>query len=242
MALDWRPISDLNPYPRNPRTHTKKQIRQIAESIREFGFTNPVLIDAKGGIIAGHGRVEAARLLRLETVPTIRLDHLSEAQTRAYIIADNRLAELAGWDQETLAIELQALTEVDLDFDVEITGFSTGEIDLMIESLEVDEEPNEADEVPEVDETEPAVTQIGDLWLLDDHRLLCGDARKAESYDALMAGAAAQLVFTDPPYNVPISGNVCGLGQIQHTDFVMASGEMSEVEFVAFLGPTFGHL
>ncbi len=136
LDIIYRPIAELKPYGRNARTHSRKQIRQIAASIEEFGWTNPVLIGGEGGIIAGHGRVEAAKLLGLETVPTIRLQDMTEAQKRAYIIADNRLAELAGWDEEVLAIELQALGEIDLDFDLEITGFETAEIDLLIESLD----------------------------------------------------------------------------------------------------------
>ncbi len=149
-VVEWRDVAALRPYLRNARTHTGKQIHQIAASIREFGFTNPVLIDDGGGIIAGHGRVEAAKLLGIEKVPVIRLDHLSEAQKRAYIVADNRLAELAGWDEELLAVELQYLSTLDLDFDVEITGFETAEIDILIENFAGDDQSVESDEVPEL--------------------------------------------------------------------------------------------
>jgi len=242
LSVEWRRISELVPYANNPRTHTKRQIRQIADSIKEFGFTNPVLIDRGGGIIAGHGRAEAARLLGLQTVPTIRLEHLGEAQKRAYIIADNRLAELAGWDKEILAIELQGLTEIDLDLDVEITGFETGEIDLLIESLEAAGEIDEADEIPDVDETLSPVSLPGDLWLLEPHWLLCGNALEGPALETLMAGATAQMVFIDPPYNVTIDGNVCGAGRIKHREFVMASGEMSDGEFTKFLTSALSNL
>ena len=184
----------------NARTHTRKQIRQIAASIRQFGFTVPILIDAEGTVIAGHARLEAAQLLGLEHVPTIRLDHLSEAEKRAYAIADNRLAEVAGWDEKQLAIELQYLAEIDLelDFDVEITGFETAEIDILIDGLAAADD-DEADALPEIDEAQPPVSQQGDVWLLGPHRLLCGNALEAESYAKRMAGATARMVFTDPP-------------------------------------------
>lgn len=233
-AVEFRDVTNLKPYSRNARTHTEKQVHQIAASIEEFGFTNPVLVDGHGGIIAGHGRVEAAKRLGLKTVPTIRLDHLNEEQLRAYVIADNRLAEIAGWDREMLAIELQYLSAIDVDFDVEIVGFETAEIDLMIEGFET-AETGEADHVPEPEDDQPAVTRIGDLWLLGRHRLLCADALDKASYQRLMAGESARMVFTDPPYNVRVDGHVCGLGKIKHREFAMASGEMSEAQYVAFL-------
>jgi DNA modification methylase len=226
---------DLKPYPRNARTHSKKQIRQIADSIRTFGWTNPVLIDAEGGIIAGHGRVEAAKLLGLDVVPTLLIDHLSDAQKRAYILADNKLAENAGWDPEVLALELQALCNLDLDFDLEVTGFQTAEIDLVIESLDGAEDDPATDAVPEDDPDAPPISRPGDLWRLGEHRLLCGDATIPEALDRLLGAEVADMVFVDPPYNVAIDGNVCGLGSVRHRDFAMASGEMSEAEFTAFL-------
>ena len=240
LKVEYRDPKVLKPYDRNARTHSKKQIRQIADSIEEFGFTNPVLIDGTGRIIAGHGRVAAARLLGIDEVPTIRLENMSEVEIRAYVIADNRLAELADWDDEILAIELQALVE--LDFDVEVTGFETAEIDLLIDGLDAPGSVDEADRIPELDETAPAVSRLGDLWRLGRHRLLCGDATKSQSFERLMAGERAQMVFTDPPYNVPIDGHVCGLGRIRHAEFAMASGEMSEAEFTGFLETVLGHL
>ncbi len=242
LYVSYQRISDLKPYDRNARTHTRKQILQIAASIGEFGWTNPVLIDGEGRIIAGHGRVAAADMLGIDEVPTILLEGMTEAQKRAYVIADNRLAELAGWDEEVLAIELQALGEIDLDFDLEVTGFETAEIDLLIESLDESGSEDEADAIPEIDETAPPVSRLGDLWRLGRHRLLCADATKAESYERLMTVERARMVFTDPPYNVPIDGHVCGLGSVKHAEFAMASGEMSVGQFTAFLETVFGHL
>jgi DNA modification methylase len=234
LAVTWCPIGTLEPYSNNARTHSKRQIRQIAESIEAFGWTNPVLVDGEGGIIAGHGRVEAAKLLGLAEVPTIRIDDLTEAQKRAYIIADNRLAELAGWDEEVLAIELQFLVSADVDIDVSLTGFAGAEVDLLIENID-DHDGEKEDELPRIDVAAAPVSQLGDLWLLGDHRLLCGDARDPAAYTALMAGETAAMVFSDPPYNVAIDGHVCGLGAIKHREFAMASGEMSEAAFTAFL-------
>ena len=235
-------IASLKPYPRNPRTHSKKQIRQIADSIREFGFTNPILVDRDGRIIAGHGRVEAAKLLGMESVPTICLDELSETQIRAYIIADNKLAENAGWDEELLAIELESISSLDLDFDLTLTGFETAEIDILIQGTVPSPEDSEADAIPEIDPAVPPVSRVGDLWRLGSHRLFCGDAMKSDSFETLMANQKAQMIFIDPPYNVPIDGHVCGLGSVQHENFKMASGEMTEEEFTDFLRIVFRHL
>jgi len=238
MKIENTALCELRPHPNNTRTHSKKQIRQIARSIERFGFCNPVLVDDAKQIIAGHGRVEAAKLLGLETVPTCRLSHLNDAEKRAYILADNRLAEKAGWDKELLAIELQGLIE--LDVDIEVTGFETADIDLILEDAReasgVASGPEDA--VPEP-LPGPAVSQPGDLWLLGAHRLLCADARDQAAYDQLLAGIKAEFVFTDPPYNVVINGNVCGLGRVRHRAFMMASGEMSEAEFTAFLETVF---
>lgn len=235
------PIAQIVPCSGNARTHTRKQIQQLANSIRRFGFNNPVLIDDSGGIIAGHGRVEAAKLLAMAAVPALRLSHLSAADKRAYVIADNRLAEKAGWDRELLAIELQAL--IDLDFDVELTGFGMAEVDIVL---------NDADEAkaetagPEDDVPAPlpgrAVTRLGDIWILGQHRLLCGDARDNDAYGQLLEGEKAELVVTDPPFNVAIDGHVSGKGAIRHREFVMASGEMSAEAFTDFLTTVFRRL
>ncbi len=234
LRLVYRDLEALTPYRRNARTHSRKQIRQIAESITEFGFTNPILVDEKGEIIAGHGRVKAAELLGYKQVPTICIDDLTEAQRRAYIIADNRLAENAGWDRDLLAIEFQYLDGLEIEFDSSITGFEVAEIDFLIEGVDDDDDPD-GDAIPELDPNEPAVSQEGDLWVLGRHRLLCADARDRASYKRLMAGRRAQMVFVDPPYNVAIDGHVGGSGSIKHDEFVMASGEMSALEFTSFL-------
>lgn len=239
--VEERPIASLTLRRRNPRTHSEKQIRQIADSIETFGFTNPVLIDSSGTVIAGHGRVRAAKLLGLQAVPTLTLEHLTEAQIRAYVIADNKLAENAGWDRDLLAIELQELAELDLGFDLEVIGFETAEIDLLIGDSGRSEAPDPADAIADIDPATPAVSRPGDLWLIGPHRLLCGDAMDAAAYARLMDGKKARMVFVDPPYNVPIDGHVSGLGQVKHAEFAMAAGEMSEAEFVAFLETALGH-
>jgi DNA modification methylase len=241
MEFEYIPIRELRPHPNNARTHSKKQIRQIAKSIEKFGFCNPVLVDDAKQIIAGHGRVRAVELLGIDAVPTCRLSHLSVADKRAYVLADNKLAENAGWNKELLAIELQGLIE--LDVDTELTGFEMAEIDLILE------EAREANSIPSGPEDTapeplpgPAVSQPGDVWLLGSHRLGCADAREQAAYDALLQGAKTEFVFTDPPYNVVINGHVCGLGSIRHREFAMGCGEMSAAEFTAFLEATFGLL
>lgn len=241
LSIEHLPTSSLRPYPGNARTHSKKQIKQIADSIERFGFTNPVLISDDHEIIAGHGRVSAARLLCMETVPTVKLSHLSEAERRAYVLADNKLALNAGWDQEILAIELQAL--IDLDFDVELTGFSLAETDIILDSAsdsDPDGDVGPEDEIPPM--RQETVTRMGDLWQLGRHKLFCGDARKAEDYQTLLGDEIVDLVFTDPPYNVPIDGHVCGLGRIRHNEFAMGVGEMSDEAFTAFLMETLGQM
>ncbi|MGV6872572.1 site-specific DNA-methyltransferase [Pseudochelatococcus sp. B33] len=240
-------IRNLTPYPRNARTHSKKQIRQIADSIKKFGFTNPVLIDEHDHILAGHGRVEAAKLLGMDQVPCRLIASLSEAEKRAYIMADNKLALNAGWDEEILAIELQFLIEQAPEIDIGLTGFSVAEIDDLIDigGTRDDTDPRD-DRVPVVDSSAAATTETGDVWLLGDHRLVCGDAREADGYRLLMTAGSrieqAQMVFTDPPYNVPIDGHVSGSGKIRHREFAMASGEMSREAFTAFLSTIIGHL
>jgi DNA modification methylase len=234
-VLEARSPSDLRPYSRNARTHSRKQVRQIADSIEQFGFTNPVLVSDDGEIIAGHGRVEAAKLLGLKTVPTLRLSHLSAEERRAYVLADNKLALNAGWDQDILAIELQAL--IDLDFDVSLTGFSLAEVDFTLDAArERDPEapPGVEDEIPAM--AAEAVTRMGDVWVLGRHRLICGDAREPSDYARLLGDEMVDLVFTDPPYNVPIDGHVCGSGRIRHREFAMGVGEMSQDAFTSFLG------
>ena len=188
MMIELIPVSQLRSYAKNARTHSRKQIRQIADSIKTFGFTNPVLIGDDNEIIAGHGRVDAARLLQMDSIPSVRLSHLNAAQRRAYVIADNKLALNAGWDHELLAIELQAL--IDLDFDVEITGFSLAEVDLVLDetresSSEVSSDRD--DEMPPLPDPATATTILGNVWLLGRHRLLCGDSKATREFPTPVA-------------------------------------------------------
>lgn len=195
-------LSSLIPYARNSRTHSPEQVAQIAASIKEFGFTNPILIDETGGIIAGHGRVLAAQKLGLKTVPAITLSHLTETQRRAYVIADNKLALNAGWDDEMLRLEFSELEQA--GFDLELTGFSLDEIDgLQIE--EVSEGLTDEDAVPEAPE-EP-ISKLGDIWLLGNHRLMCGDSTSIDAVEKLLNGTSVDMVHTDPPYGISEKGD-----------------------------------
>ena len=237
--IELRPIAALRPYPGNARTHSRKQIKQIAASIRRFGFTNPVLISDENEIIAGHGRVRAAEELGITEAPTIRLSHLSAQERRAYVLADNKLAANAGWDAEILAIELQAL--ISEEFDLTYTGFSPAEVDLTLD-FSRERKPEQPDLIDAVIEPPRApVTRPGDLWRLGRHRLLCGDARAQPELSRLLVGERADMMFTDPPYNVAINGNVCGKGAARHSEFAMASGEMTSEQFVDFLTTTLGN-
>jgi len=235
LQVVYQPITTIRPDPKNPRIHKPLQIQQISESIRTFGFTVPVLVDGTGRIIAGHGRVLAAERLGLTEVPTIPLDHLTPEQAKAFMVADNRLAEIAIWDDQLLGEIFQELSGLDLDFRLDVTGFEMAEIDLKIEGLDEKKDgPDAADDIPELPSPLP-VSLLGDLWLLGKHRVLCGNALEGGCYRDLMNGRKAALVFTDPPYNVPIEGHVGGHGQIHHRDFAMACGEMSAGEFTDFL-------
>lgn len=231
-----RPIVELTLDPTNPRLHRRQQIRQIARSIQAFGFCVPVLLDRHGHVLAGHGRILACQELGWQEVPTIRLAHLTPTQARAFMIADNRLTDNSTWDEQLLGQQLKELAEVHLEFRLDATGFDVGEIDLLIEG--VASAPQGAgdpvDCIPNLP-VRPPVSQLGDLWLLDRHRLYCGSALEEGTYHTLMAHTQAAMVFTDPPYNVPIEGHASGLGRVIHRDFVMGSGELSEAEFTAFL-------
>jgi DNA modification methylase len=225
------------------RRHSKAQIKQIAASIERFGFTNPVLMSDDGEIVAGHGRVAAARLLGLEMVPALRLSHLSETERRAYLLADNKLALNAGWDHEMLAIELQGL--IDLEFDLGATGFSLAEVEIVLDEAR-DSAPTGADSAAEdvirpYQQDAPAVTRTGDVWVLGRHRLICGDARDKGAYEALLGSETVDMIFTDPPYNVPIDGHVCGSGRIRHREFAMGVGEMTQQAFTTFLKDALKH-
>jgi DNA modification methylase len=236
LSIEYQPLTALKPNSHNSRTHSKRQIRQIADSIKRFGFTNPILVDSATRILAGHGRCEAAKLLKIDRVPTISLEDLTPDQIRAYVIADNRLAEKAGWDDSILAIELQHLLNLE-NFDVCITGFEIPEIDLIIEQS-ASEQKSEPSEVIEI-QGGPAVTRSGDVWTLGTHRVICGSSLQESTFTELIGPRRADVAFTDPPYNVHIGGNVCGKGSIRHREFAMASGEMNQAEFVTFLSASF---
>lgn len=239
------PISDLKPYANNNRVHTAKNVGKLKASVAQFGFVTPILVDGQKVIIAGHGRFEAAKALGLKTVPVVVAEHLSDAEVRALRIADNKLAELSDWNEAALQIEFADLMELsldsDLDFGLDITGFETPEIDIIIGgSADTANEPVETVEAP--DSSKPAVTQPGDLWILGDHRILCGNSLEKASYARVLQGQTARMVFTDPPYNVPVQGHVRSGNGGDHREFAMASGEMSDAEFRDFLDKVLRHL
>jgi DNA modification methylase len=225
--IEMVPRGSLTPNPRNARTHSDKQITQVARSIDRFGFLVPIVVDDDGMILAGHGRWEAAALNRLEEVPVIRARLMTEADRRAFAVTENRLSDLSGWDQDLLNAELEYLFEQ--DYDLSVTGFDVGDLDFSVGGLSTKEEPVE---LPALDAR--AVSRPGDLWRIGPHSLYCGNSRAAVSYEALLAGELAAMVFADGPYNVPIQGHVSGLGRAQHREFHEATGEMSPAEFVAF--------
>lgn len=233
LSVTYRPVGELVPDPRNARTHPKRQIEQLKASIKEFGFTNPILADSDGHIIAGHGRLQAAKALGIAEVPTIILSGLSETQKRALRIADNKIALNASWDLEILQLELGELTAINLDIDPTLTGFSTGEIDVLLaKSADPD------DEVIPLLPTIPTA-KSGDIWILGEHRIGCGDARDIEFLRRVIGrDAQVDAAFLDPPYNVRIKGNANPAGR--HREFAMASGEMSETNFRAFLAEALG--
>ena len=242
IVVTYRSPAELTIPPDNPRVHTSRQIKQIARSITIFGFLIPVIVDEVGRVLVGAGRLMAARELGSSEVPTVQVTHLSEAQKKAFTIADSRLSEIAKWDDRILAEHLKELSIVNLDFDIEVTGFDMGEIDLRIESINLDRDDSDsADALPDVDAGRPT-NQTGDLWTLGRHRLLCGDALDPAAYITLMRGKKADMVFTDPPYNVRIDGHATGLGANRHREFAMASGEMTFPEFQNFLLSTCGLL
>ena len=236
--MKWLSVDALKPNVRNARTHSKKQIRQIADSIAAFGFLVPILIDEGGLVIAGHGRYAAAKLLGLAQVPVIEVQGLSEAKRRALALADNKIGENAGWDREILAAELPELAEILVveGLDVSITGFSAIEIDQLAVDFEEDaSDPHDAMDPEWL--TAASVSKPGDLWQLGKHRLLCGDARNADHVARLMGRTHASMAFLDPPYNVRVR-DIVGRGQVKHTEFAMASGELSRSDFIGFLKST----
>jgi DNA modification methylase len=237
LTIEYVPVVSLRLDPKNARRHTDTQVRQIAKSIQAFGFNVPVLVDANSQVVAGHGRLLACKSLRMAQVPVIRLEHMSAHQIRAFMIADNRLAENGDWDDRLLGEQFKILSEAEIDFTLEVTGFETSEIDLFIENLApaCAEQADPDDVLPEASSIQ--VSRTGDLWRLGKHRVLCGDAVSPAGYEVLMDGKKAQLAFIDPIY-----GYVSRFGEIRHPEFAMASGEMSETEFTKFLIKIFGLL
>lgn len=237
LTVTYCLASELNPHEKNANTHSPKQVERIARSIRDFGWTNPIIVDEERRVLAGHGRLLAAKKLGIEQVPTISLSHMTPVQKRAYIIADNRLSEVGGtWDRKILALEHEAIRLLDPGFDLTATGFELEDIEIMFDNLtDVGE-----DRAFEADRTKPAVARRGDLWVLGTHRLYCGSALDEVSYTVLLASEKAQMAITDAPYNVRINGNCVGKGK--HREFEMASGEMSRTQFAEFLTSAFGHL
>jgi 16S rRNA G966 N2-methylase RsmD len=233
-------LDHIKPHPRNARTHSKKQIRQIADSIQAVGFASPVLIDEHGVLLAGHGRLEAAKLLGLKTIPAIVIDGLSDARKRALRLADNRIAQSAGWDREQLANELLSLPELLLDdgLDITVTGFEPAEVDALLTDFE-DDSADPADDLDPSLLAGPAVSRPDDLWQLGKHRLLCGDARNFTHLNKLMGRERAHMAFLDPPYNVRVR-DIVGRGQVKHQEFAMATGEMAPEVFTSFLTETLG--
>jgi DNA modification methylase len=240
IQIQYRSVGDLALDPRNPRQHSQRQVNQIADSIREFGFLMPVVVDDTAQVVVGHARVLAAKKLDMPRIPVVEIQHLSKAQLKALRIADNKLAQNAHWDERLLGESFLELQELDIEFDLSITGFSLPEIDLTVQNLdeirieETDDEIDAATGVP--------VCKEGDIWQLGDHRLCCGDATSEATFDLLMREEIADLVFVDPPYNVRVNGHVSGKGKVRHREFAQASGELNRDEFIQFLTKTCGLL
>lgn len=235
LKVEYRDIAELRSFGRQARTHPKKQIKYLSQGMKRMGFLNPILIDEAGAILAGHARVEAAKLLGYSSVPAIIASHLSTEEKRAYVIAENRISELGEWDKAVLGEELRELAALDLDFCLDITGFET----LQIEALSFVRDDVEGDEPGFTVSLHPT-TRLDDVWVLGQHRVHCADATKAQSYDILLVGEKVRAVWTDPPFNVAIRGHVTSAKDAR--EFVMASGEMSDAEFTEFLRETFAEL
>lgn len=235
MAIEYVAYKALVPDPRNTRKHPKGQLVKLEASIRELGLNSPILIDEDNKVIAGHARLMVAEALGIGSIPCIRLTHLSAVQKRVLSIADNRIAEQAEWDPEALKAEFAALCA--LEFPVELTGFATAEIDIILDTplVPAPSASDPADVFAPPDRSAPAVTRLGECWVLGNHRLFCGNSLEPKSYEEALGGHRAAMVITDPPFNVPIQGHVSGLGKASHPEFLWASGEMSPEEFTNFL-------
>jgi DNA modification methylase len=239
IQIEFVNIDSIHLNPNNPRIHTKAQIQQIAKSIKRFGWNLPIAVDKNGMILAGNGRYEAAKLLGLKEIPIVRLNHLTKAQAKAYIVADNKLTENSQWNEKLLGQLFLELSKVDLDFELTDTGFEVAEIDLLIESVENLDGQIDPLDIPNSSLTGPPVCKPNDLWQLTTHRVLCGNALDPDTYKLLMNGATGQIVFVDPPFNCPISGHVTSNTGTKHREFKMGVGEMSSESFTQFLSKLF---
>jgi DNA modification methylase len=231
------PIADCKPLGRETRKHPHQQVRKLAASLDRFGFVLPILIGPEGRVVAGWGLVLAARQLGLAEVPAVSLTDLSEGKLRALRLALNRITEDSTWDREALTLEFSEILELAPEHGLEVSGFEMGEIDSLMDSGGLDQE----DELPVIDASASPVTRPGNLLVLGDHRIFCGDALVAESYSPVLGTEKVQMMFADPPYNLAIDGHVSGLGKVKHADFAMASGELTSPEFVRFLQTSLGH-
>jgi DNA modification methylase len=233
------PVSSIRENPNNAREHDRKQLTKLARSIRKFGFITPVVVDETDELLCGHARFWAAKQLGIQAIPAIRASNLSESQKHAFVLADNRLAELATWNKRSLKRELRFLSDLDIDFDFSAIGFDTAEVDFILEDGDPPDDLSDA--IPQVSDL-ATVSKLGDLWLLGEHRLYCGSALESASYRRLLANDRAQMVFTDPPYNLPIQGHVGSRGIIKHREFLMASGEMTNAQYTDFLTASFSQI
>jgi DNA modification methylase len=231
------PLADLKPLGRTTRKHSPQQLSKLVASLRQFGFVLPIVTDADGRVVGGWGLVLAARQLRLSEVPAVSLSDLSEAELRMLRLALNRITEDAAWNRDALALEFSDILELAPQAELELSGFEVGEIDFLLQGDGLDEEDN----LPSVEDDTAPVSQLGDLWILGEHRLLCADALQADSYARLLGTDRAEMMFANPPYNVPIDGHASGLGAVKHSEFAMASGELSSPEFQSFLQGSLGH-
>lgn len=237
--IQYLPINSLKPNPRNARTHSRKQIKHLADAIKMSGYFSPVVIDEDRNVIAGHGRLSAAKLLSMTVVPTIQLRELSPAKKRALALADNKISSEAGWDNEILSVEFPELIELltQESLPIDITGFAAPEVDQILADFD-DQSKDPIEDIPEPLDC-PPVSKTGDLWQLGKHRLLCGDARDPSALEQLLGDERAAMAFLDPPYNVRVC-DIVGRGEIKHAEFAMGSGEMSRMEFCSFLKEKIG--
>lgn len=232
-VYEYVDLDKLVPYANNAKKHPQKQVNQIAASIKRFGFMNVIIVDENYQIVAGHGRYEAARLIGLKQVPVMRVTHLTPVEVKAYRLADNQLTMNTGFDENLLKIDITGIASLDPEFELEIIGLETARIDSFMYGDTPEQDP--ADKVPSVSVSH-FVTKPGDIWEIGNHRLVCGDSREEKTFKLLMMGESAHMCLTDPPFNVKVDGHVCGTGKIKHDEFAMASGEMSEDQFITFLG------